>query len=144
MPRVYYVKRARRDYSDEGIRRGESYYWWKFKFGSKQRSKTPPQVSQLTQSEFWSTLYSIQESTGRMSADNDIQDQLYDLKSDLEQLRDETQEKADNQPESMSDGPVAELLNARVEALDDCILTLEGWMRKTRGGGVGRGRGRGG
>jgi len=32
MPRVHFVKKARRDYPDDDIKKDESYYWWKFRF----------------------------------------------------------------------------------------------------------------
>lgn len=122
MTRVHYVKSARKSYGD--IKRGEPYYWWKFRRGPKQRSRIQPTRSQLTQSSFWSQLYSIQES---LDADpEDVPDAISSLRDELLSLRDETEEKVDNAPESLKNSPTAELLNGRIEALDEAISTLEG------------------
>jgi len=53
MPRVHFVKHARKD--NDLVKKGESYYWWKFRFTGKCMSKTPPRKSQLTESEYWKT-----------------------------------------------------------------------------------------
>ena len=50
MPRVYTVNAARKDYPDDGISKGDTYYYWKFNYGSKVKSKTYPKRSQLTRS----------------------------------------------------------------------------------------------
>jgi len=50
MARANFVKKARKDNSV--VKKGESYYWWKFAYGSKQYSKEAPSRSQLTQSGF--------------------------------------------------------------------------------------------
>lgn len=62
MPRVNYVKAARKDYPSHGIKKGESYYWWKFRYGGKHKSRTMPRQSQLTQSDKLSRVYEAQES----------------------------------------------------------------------------------
>lgn len=126
-PTVHFVKRAREAHGS--IRRGQSYYWWKFRRGSKVCSKTRPLASQLTQSPFWSSLYAIQESLTSFSGSSDpgeVESKIDSLKEELTELRDETQQKVDNQPDSMASGPIAELLSGRVEVLDECISTLEG------------------
>jgi len=60
MPRVTHVKSARKD--NPACKKGESYYWWKFRYGSKHYSLTYPKASQLTQSEKLSAIYSAGES----------------------------------------------------------------------------------
>jgi hypothetical protein len=59
MPRVTFVKKARK--KNPAVKAGESYYWWKFRYGSKHYSVTPPKQSQLTQSSKLSTIYATQE-----------------------------------------------------------------------------------
>lgn len=68
MPRVHYVKKARKD--NGCVSKGESYYWWKFRYGSKCMSKKPPKASQLTQSEFLSTVYDINERIEECACDS--------------------------------------------------------------------------
>jgi len=60
MAQVHHV-RAAKDYPDEGIKKGEMYYWWKFRYGGKRKSKTAPRPSQLTSSEKKSRCYAAQE-----------------------------------------------------------------------------------
>jgi len=50
MPRVNRVNAARKARPDSGIAVGDSYYWWKFRYGGKHYSRTYPQRSDLTQS----------------------------------------------------------------------------------------------
>lgn len=126
MPRVHYVKKARKSYKDDGIKKGESYYWWKFRYGGKIRSTTAPKPSQLTQSDFLSSVYSAQESLADPGATlDDIRSTVETVVDELNSLRDETQDKYDNQPEGLQDGPVAELLQGRVDSLEEMINDLE-------------------
>lgn len=63
MPRVNFVKRARKDHPG-GIKKGESYYWWSFRYGGDRYSKTYPRRSQLTQSragEVYADLESLED-----------------------------------------------------------------------------------
>ena len=85
MPRVYFVKKARKDYP-VGIKKGDSYYWWKFRYGGIHRSKTRPRPSQLTQSEFLSTIYAIIE---------EIQDVTITDFNSIEELKEFIEEKAE-------------------------------------------------
>jgi len=59
MPRVNFVQKARKD--NPVAKAGESYYWWKFRYGGKHYSLTRPRESQLTQSEFLGAMYSLLE-----------------------------------------------------------------------------------
>ncbi len=49
MPRVKSQK-ANKDYPDQGIAKGDTYYKWSFRFGGTHKSLTYPRPSQLTQS----------------------------------------------------------------------------------------------
>jgi len=57
MTQVNKVKCARRDYPEEGIKKGESYYWWKFRHGPRMMSKSYPKKSQITQNPHLAKLY---------------------------------------------------------------------------------------
>ncbi len=65
MPRVTHVKKARKD--NPVCKAGESYYWWKFRYGGKHYSLTPPRASQLTQSAYLSVIYDAQEDWGNLA-----------------------------------------------------------------------------
>jgi hypothetical protein len=60
MPRVHFVEKARKPIPHAGVEVGDSYYWWKFRYGGRRVSKTRPRRSQLTQS-LWSSVYAAQE-----------------------------------------------------------------------------------
>lgn len=131
MPRVHQVKAARKDYPEIGVKKGESYYWWKIKLqrgGLLKKSKTPPKRSQLTMSEFYGTLYDIQDETHFEAAGDfaDLTSMRDDIVSQLEELRDAQQEKLDNMPEGLQQGSTGEMLQERYDALDSAIDELNG------------------
>ena len=101
MPRVTHVKSARKD--NPVAKKGESYYWWKFRYGGKHYSLTHPKPSQLTQSAYFGTLYSLQEEVEEAGlADVDDWESLVEsITSQLQDLGSETQESLDNMPDSL-------------------------------------------
>ena len=128
MPRVTFVKSARKD--NKCVKQGESYYWWKFRFGGKRMSKTRPRPSQLTQSAYFGTLYGLTEYIEDFNVEpgeEGIIEELRDeVTSQLEELRDTTQESRDNMPEALQDAPTGELLQERVDGLESAISEIEG------------------
>lgn len=126
MPRVTHVKSARKD--NPVCKKGESYYWWKFRYGGKRYSLTRPRQSQLTQSAYFGTVYSTQEMIEDWTGEADDWEGLVDeVRDAVTELRDETQDSLDNMPEQLQYSPTGELLQERVDALDsveselDCI-----------------------
>jgi predicted RNase H-like nuclease (RuvC/YqgF family) len=109
------------------IAKGESYWWWAFKNGGKHYSKTKPKRSQLTQSNYLSQLYGIQDRMDELSFDEpeDLESILDEFKSDLENLKDECQNSLDNMPESLQSSPTGELLQERIDALDNAISEFD-------------------
>lgn len=128
MARANFVKAARKDIPGTGIKKGDSYYWWKFRFGGKRVSKTAPSRSDLTQSAFYGTLYEIEDRFGGGFATVDeLQSEVENAISDLEALRDECQEKLDAMPDNLRDtSSSGELLQSRVDELDTLIDELNG------------------
>lgn len=122
MTRVNFVKKARKD--NPVVKKGESYYWWKFPFGGKHYSATHPKRSQLTQSDFLAQVYDIED---EMNGNSNIEQFMIDeWISELESLRDECQDKLDNMPEQLQEGSSSgQLLQERIDALDDWISSLE-------------------
>lgn len=91
MPRVNFVKKARKD--NPVCKKGESYYWWKFRYGGKHYSLTHPKQSQLTQSDKLSRLYSCSENVQDLSSYVSMHD--YDEVADfLREQADEAREVA--------------------------------------------------
>jgi hypothetical protein len=109
------------------IEKGESYYWWAFKNGGKHLSKTAPKASQLTRSNYLSQLYDLQDRIGEIKAESpeDLESVVEELKSDLESLKEETEGSLENMPESLQSSPTGELLQERVDSLDNAISELE-------------------
>ncbi len=110
------------------IAKGESYYWWQFQNSPKLFSKEAPRASQLTQSNYLSQLYTIQEQMDDFNPETpeDLSEFAENIKSDLESLKDETEGSLENMPESLQSSPTGELLQERVDALDNAISEFDG------------------
>lgn len=122
MTRAHFVQRARK--KNSVAEKGEPYYWWKFRRGGKQLSKTRPRRSQLTQSAFWGRVYDLQdEYSGAPTLYCDVESQIESIKSTLEEIKDETQSSLDNMPQHLQESSV---LNERIEAIDSAISELDG------------------
>lgn len=134
MAKVTYVKHARKDIPEAGIKAGEPYYWWKFRFGGTYRSKTAPKPSQLTQSTFISTMLSLQERLEALVSSlqvgdttcSDAETERDDIVSEVRAAGDECQSSFDNMPEGLQSGSTGSLLEARVEACETIADELEG------------------
>lgn len=126
MARAHFVKSARKD--NPVASKGESYYWWKFRYGPKHYSKNRPRRSQLTQSAFLATVYDIQDSTIELSDTVEgLHTETEDLISQLEDLRDECESSLQEMPEHLQESSTSgEILQERIDALDEAISTLEG------------------
>ena len=116
MPRVTHVKSARKN--NPVCKKGESYYWWKFRYGGKRYSLTQPRASQLTNSPYYSTVRSLCEQIEdwESTEPDDLDSLRDDLASELENLGSECQDSLDNMPESLQTSPTGELLNERIDA----------------------------
>jgi hypothetical protein len=111
------------------VNKGQTYYWWKFRYGGKHISTTRPKPSQLTQSDYLSQLYTLQEQLADVSnldSAEEIKSAIEDIVSELENLKSETEDKLSNMPDSLQSSPTGELLQERVDALDGAISELEG------------------
>jgi hypothetical protein len=144
MPRVHTVK-ARKDYPNEGIKKGDTYYKWSKRVGGPYsrgvtyRSKTYPKPQQLTSSDYLIGVYDAQDAISNIDVPNkedgttpdldgaaeSIKSEIENVVSDLETLRDETQEKFDNMPEGLQQGDTGQLLEERVSNVDDWINELQ-------------------
>lgn len=118
MPRVTHVKKARKD--NPVCKKGESYYWWKFRYGGKRYSLTYPKQSQLTQSPYYANLYDLQDTIANADcSNNDEFESLRDQTSEsLREFGQECQDSLDNMPDSLQYSPTGELLQERVDACE--------------------------
>lgn len=131
MPKVHYVKAARKD--NPAVKKGQPYYHWSFFRGPTMYSATPPRKSQITGSEKLSRAYALQERVedlgGHLTRTDleGVQAQCDTVRSELEgiaqEIRDLAQEYTDSADairENFSESPTA----------DDCeekATELEGW-----------------
>lgn len=130
MPRVHKVDKARKDDPHNGIKVGDTYYWWKFKNrvgnGTVVKSLTPPKASQLTRSEFAGRWRSIEEQISELPLDESLHEALQSIAGDLHELADEQDEKFNNMPEGLQQGDTGQLLEARRDAANEWADALEG------------------
>lgn len=128
MPRLNYVKAAAKDHPDYGIKKGEFYYWWKFRRGGKHVSKTQPPRSALIASPFLSAVAVIEERIEKMKPENieDFQSERDEIAEEIRNLGEEQQEKLDNMPDSLQQGPTGELLQGRVDSCEEWASEVEG------------------
>jgi hypothetical protein len=64
MPRVHFVKKARKD--NPAVKKGESYYHWQRYRSRKQYSATPPKRSQLTGSSKLAAIYDAEDAVSEL------------------------------------------------------------------------------
>ncbi len=125
MPRVNYVKKARKD--NPVCKAGESYYWWKFRYGGKRYSLTPPKRSQLTQSEYFGRLYDLDDRVTSFESEDwdDVYALMEEVGDELQEIADECQEKLDNMPDQLQYAPTGELLQERLDACSSAADEVE-------------------
>lgn len=122
MPRVSSQKAAK-DYPEIGIKKGETYYKWSFRYGGTHKSGKHPRASQLTQSKY-SAVYAALEAVEDVCADatsvlQDIVDALSDAANTIHEVAEEYNE-AD---EAM--GGNQGVNYERAEACEECATELE-------------------
>jgi hypothetical protein len=123
MPRVHHRK-ARKDYPNQGIEKGDMYYTWAIKMqrgGIVKRSKTYPKRSQLTLSDFLGQAYDLDDAVQEAP---DI-DTLRALADDIRSLGQEQQEKLDNMPEQLQYAASGELLQERIDQCEEWADSVE-------------------
>lgn len=126
MARAHFVKSARKDYPSAGIKKGESYWWWKFRYGSKRMSKTQPTRSQLTQSAFYGQVYDLQDRIAGLEASDSLPDEVSDIADELRSLGEECSSNRDNMPEQLQDSDSGSLLQERADAMEAAADEFEG------------------
>lgn len=118
------VKRrvSRKDYPDQNILKGETYYSWQLYKGPLIRSKTYPRRSQLTGSYFLQRVYDLM--------DLDLPavktaDELRDIANEISSLGEEMEDSLNNMPEQLQNAPTGEQLATRVQNCSDFANEIE-------------------
>lgn len=127
MPRVH-VQKAGKDYPALDIKKGDTYYWWKFRYGGKRMSKTPPKPSELTQSKMsgvYAALEAMQETVDVATCPDDVSDALTECADEIRSVAEEYRDAVQNMPESLQQGSVAEECEDKASQLDDFAQEIE-------------------
>jgi len=133
MPRVH-RRKAAKNYPEDGIKKGDIYYTWKFRWRRPCRSLKRPRPSQLTQSEFLGQAYSLQEQVEDMESPalsegedgvSNFADNLRTIADEVRSLGEEQADKVYNMPESLQESETADLLNQRNEACESLSDEIE-------------------
>jgi hypothetical protein len=126
MTKAHFVKKARKDYPEAGIKKGEPYYWWKFNFRNHIfKSKTAPRRSQLTTSDFLGRIWDIEDSIGELTVNDDFESEIETFKSELEELGQEQDDKLSNMPDQLQEAPTGQILSGRVESAEQMSNDLD-------------------
>ncbi len=140
MARAHHVNKARKD--NPVAKAGESYYWWKFRFGGRHYSKTEPKASQLTQSPYLSVIYSCEEQWENLDDPTgldpeqwdvgyivtwlgEIADSMESIKDELYELVAQYEEAAENMEEYFSGAERVDQLRDAGMACDDTCSEIE-------------------
>ena len=142
MPSVKLVKRARKAQGkcgkcNEVLSIGSPYRWWKFRYGGRYvrctKSECFPRPSELTQSEFRSAAYSIQENNEDAVTSADDVDALESLRDDIaSQIEEEVVSSLQDKLDEIESGfghteiPIYGEMEERKEA-------FEGWQQEVEG-----------
>jgi len=108
------------------VRKGETYYSWSFRFGGQYISQTFPRRSQLTQSDFWSTLYEAFEGfeMGEYNTIEKLVSAIEMLESAADDATSMCEDSMSNIPDSLQEGPVYIKLQERVDALEQFVTDI--------------------
>jgi len=125
MPRVHHRK-ARKDYPDNGIVKGDMYYTCRRKTGPWSsvtlRSLTPFKASQLTGSAFKSAWFGAEEG---WDASGKSEQDITDVAEAIRAAGEEAGESLDNMPESLQQGDTGQMLEERASQCEDTAGDLD-------------------
>jgi hypothetical protein len=125
MPRVTHVKRAQKD--NPVCKAGEPYYWWKFRYGGKRYSLTPPRPSQLTQSAYYGTVRGLIEQISDYNAEepSDLESLRDEVAGEIRQAGEECNDSKENMPEGLQEGDTGQMLEERYNECESAADELE-------------------
>lgn len=125
MSKVYHRK-ARKDYPDQGITKGDLYYFCQIKTGPRSseiiRQLTPISRSQQTTSEYLSALYALQDEDHDFSTPEAIDS----VAGSLREIGEAQAERLEEMPESLREGDTGQMMQERVQACESAAWELEG------------------
>lgn len=118
-------RKARKDYPEAGIVKGDMYWYVQIKTGPRSsrvmRQKTPFKRSQLTTSAYLSQLYDWEDDVGNMGSMEEAQD----LADRIGALGDEQEDSKSNMPDHLQDGDTGTMLQERKDACEAAKEEIE-------------------
>lgn len=121
MPKVKFVKKARKDVPNSDIKKGESYYYWEFRNAGKQVSRRYPKRQQLTRSAYKMAIYDIEDMVAGADEEN-LENEVISILEATENLKEELEMNLEAVPEQLKESHVN---NERIEMLEEAISGLE-------------------
>lgn len=131
MPKIHKVEKARKAIPSINVAVGETYYWWKRRFGRSKsgtvvKSKTYPKRQELTSSSYLCAVYDLEDKVNAMSNEEILNGGLEDVYSDLETIKDELEEKLENMPEGLRESSDSgQTLQQRIDATEEAMSEVE-------------------
>jgi len=133
MPRVHHRK-ARKDYPEAGIAKGDMYYTTSIKTGAYSsrtlRQKTPFKQSQLTTSEFRQEWYSAQE---EWDASDKSADAAREAAEAIRAAGEGAQERYDAMPDGLQQGETGCMLEERASTADTVASNIDTFAEELEG-----------
>jgi hypothetical protein len=128
--KINFVKKSRKDIFKRNfdgteeilIAKGESYYWWKWRFGKKNVSKTHPGNLDRYSGSVTKTYQDLIQRADEAIENNERDD---DLMSEIMQFKEEREEALSNLEQYFPEGHVNEMLTEMIDELDNKISELE-------------------
>ena len=125
-------QKARKDYKcsncNNPIEKGDNYYSFSNSRFSPLKPRClncRPKQSEMTQSDFLSRVYSIQESIENLATDSDFESEIESFKGELEELQSECEDKQSNMPDNLQSSPVGQMLENRASSIGEMIDELD-------------------
>ena len=120
--KIHHIKKARKDYPDDGIKKGDEYFWWKWRYGTKQRSPVRPtsldKYPNTAEKEWTELQYRVQ-----MKIDAEEYDA--DLLQELQEYADAQEDKISCIPEVFEDTEQSQQMQQRFDEATEMTSTLE-------------------
>lgn len=124
--KIHHVKKARKANKSLGIKKGQQYWWWKFRYSAKIVSFVNPGVSVIFRlTEYEQTIVELETTKAEIEnepGEETREEMKLELIEKVENFRDEQQEKLNNLPQNFQESSI---LNERIEEIENLISEIE-------------------
>ena len=130
MAKIHHRK-AQKNYPDNGISKGDMYYYVNIKTGPRSsriiRSLTKPLPEHLTSSPYLQTWYPLTRQLGEFDGDKD---DLQNIHTEFEGLQEEEQGKFDNMPSGLQMGDTGALIEDRIAECQSIVDQIDPYLQE--------------